>query len=224
MINSGWDTEGMRISSLSVIVGAIGLFMPLSVSAACVGYSGPGGPCSTGPGGGLSTGPGGGLSTGPGGGLSTGPGGGLSTGPGGGWSTGPGGGLSTGPGGGLSTGPGGGLSTGPGGGLSSGPDQMQLWELLKWSSPGFVGSYRYHLNRSRFPPAHLGVDASVQAELWKKLRNYHCIATHSRASLWASVICLGAICRPSESRAEAATFAYSQFPEALKFSHIYAST
>ena len=56
----------------------------------CIGYSGPGGPCSTGPGGGLSTGPGGGLSTGPGGGLSTGPGGGLSTGPGGGLSTGPG--------------------------------------------------------------------------------------------------------------------------------------
>lgn len=89
--------------------------------AGCVGYIGPGGPCSTGPGGGLSTGPGGGLSTGPGGGLSTGPGGGLSTGPGGGLSTGPGGGLSTGPGGGLSTGPGGGLSTGPGGGLSTGP-------------------------------------------------------------------------------------------------------
>ncbi len=91
------------------------------LSTNCVGYSGPGGPCSTGPGGGLSTGPGGGLSTGPGGGLSTGPGGGLSTGPGGGLSTGPGGGLSTGPGGGLSTGPGGGLSTGPGGGLSTGP-------------------------------------------------------------------------------------------------------
>jgi hypothetical protein len=34
--------------------------------ANCIGYSGPGGPCSTGPGGGLSTGPGGGLSTGPG--------------------------------------------------------------------------------------------------------------------------------------------------------------
>jgi len=92
-----------------------------STFANCVGYSGPGGPCSTGPGGGLSTGPGGGLSTGPGGGLSTGPGGGLSTGPGGGMSTGPGGGKSTGPGGGMSTGPGGGMSTGPGGGLSTGP-------------------------------------------------------------------------------------------------------
>ncbi len=45
-----------------------------SVHASCIGYAGPGGPCSTGPGGGLSTGPGGGLSTGPGGGLSTGPG------------------------------------------------------------------------------------------------------------------------------------------------------
>ena len=45
-----------------------------SVFAGCIGYTGPGGPCSTGPGGGLSTGPGGGLSTGPGGGLSTGPG------------------------------------------------------------------------------------------------------------------------------------------------------
>ena len=47
-----------------------GLFYTHHVSANCVGYSGPGGPCSTGPGGGLSTGPGGGLSTGPGGGLS----------------------------------------------------------------------------------------------------------------------------------------------------------
>ena len=52
-----------------------------SIFADCIGYTGPGGPCSTGPGGGLSTGPGGGLSTGPGGGLSTGPGGGLSNGP-----------------------------------------------------------------------------------------------------------------------------------------------
>ena len=56
-----------------------------SAFANCVGYTGPGGPCSTGPGGGLSTGPGGGLSTGPGGGLSTGPGGGLSSGPGNNW-------------------------------------------------------------------------------------------------------------------------------------------
>jgi hypothetical protein len=56
-----------------------------SVFADCIGYSGPGGPCSTGPGGGRSTGPGGGLSTGPGGGLSTGPGGGLSNGPGNNW-------------------------------------------------------------------------------------------------------------------------------------------
>ena len=98
LIKFGKDTVSMKITSLSVIAGAIVLFIPLSASAACVGYSGPGGPCSTGPGGGLSTGPGGGLSTGPGGGLSTGPGGGLSTGPGGGLSTGPGGGLSTGPG------------------------------------------------------------------------------------------------------------------------------
>jgi hypothetical protein len=72
------------------------LILPMRVLA-CIGYAGPGGPCSTGPGGGLSTGPGGGLSTGPGGGLSTGPSGGLSTGPGGGLSTGPGGGLSNGP-------------------------------------------------------------------------------------------------------------------------------
>ena len=87
----------------------------------CMGYAGPGGPCSYGPGGGLSYGPGGGLSYGPGGGLSYGPGGGLSSGPGGGLSYGPGGGLSYGPGGGLSYGPGGGLSSGPGGGLSYGP-------------------------------------------------------------------------------------------------------
>ncbi len=60
-------------------------FFSSNVLAECIGYSGPGGPCSTGPGGGLSTGPGGGLSTGPGGGLSTGPGGGLSTGPGNNW-------------------------------------------------------------------------------------------------------------------------------------------
>ena len=38
-----------------------------SLYANCVGYSGPGGPCSTGPGGGLYTGPGGGAYTGPGG-------------------------------------------------------------------------------------------------------------------------------------------------------------
>jgi hypothetical protein len=111
-----------RSSMKTLFIGAaFGLFVVGTARAQCVGYAGPGGPCSTGPGGGLSTGPGGGLSTGPGGGLSTGPGGGLSTGPGGGLSTGPGGGLSTGPGGGLSTGPGGGLSTGPGGGLSTGP-------------------------------------------------------------------------------------------------------
>ena len=102
-------------------IAAVWLCGSASAFAACVGSTGPGGPCSTGPGGGLSTGPGGGLSTGPGGGRSTGPGGGLSTGPGGGLSTGPGGGLSTGPGGGLSTGPGGGRSTGPSGGLSTGP-------------------------------------------------------------------------------------------------------
>ena len=61
------------------------LLSSLGAFAACIGYTGPGGPCSTSPGGGLSTGPGGGLSTGPGGGLSTGPGGGLSTGPGNNW-------------------------------------------------------------------------------------------------------------------------------------------
>ena len=49
--------------------------------AQCVGYMGPGGPCSMGPGGGQSMGPGGGLSMGPGGGLSMGPGGGQSMGP-----------------------------------------------------------------------------------------------------------------------------------------------
>jgi TPR repeat protein len=49
------------------------LTFPAHVSAACVGYAGPGGPCSIGPGGGMSMGPGGGLSMGPGGGLSMGP-------------------------------------------------------------------------------------------------------------------------------------------------------
>jgi len=44
------------------------LILPIQASAQCIGYAGPGGPCSTDPGGGLSTGPGGGLSTGPGGG------------------------------------------------------------------------------------------------------------------------------------------------------------
>ena len=63
-----------------------------SLYANCVGYSGPGGPCSTGPGGGLYTGPGGGAYTGPGGGAYTGPGGGAYTGPGGGCYSGPGGG------------------------------------------------------------------------------------------------------------------------------------
>jgi hypothetical protein len=111
------------VASLSFAVA-----FPQSGAFACMGYAGPGGPCSTGPGGGLSTGPGGGLSTGPGGGLSTGPGGGRSTGPGGGLSTGPGGGLSTGPGGGLSTGPGGGASTGPGWGAFHRP----WWRPLKW--------------------------------------------------------------------------------------------
>ena len=42
------------------------LFSSSGVFADCIGYTGPGGPCSTGPGGGLSTGPGGGLSNGPG--------------------------------------------------------------------------------------------------------------------------------------------------------------
>ena len=55
-----------------------------SIFADCIGYSGPGGPCSTGPGGGLYTGPGGGAYTGPGGGAYTGPGGGCYNGPGGG--------------------------------------------------------------------------------------------------------------------------------------------
>lgn len=55
----------------------------------CIGYSGPGGPCSTGPGGGLYTGPGGGAYTGPGGGAYTGPGGGSYSGPGGPCSSGP---------------------------------------------------------------------------------------------------------------------------------------
>ncbi len=40
----------------------------VSAMADCVGYTGPGGACSTGPGGGLYTGPGGGAYTGPGGG------------------------------------------------------------------------------------------------------------------------------------------------------------
>lgn len=92
-----------------------------STAPNCIGYSGPGGPCSTGPGGGLYTGPGGGAYTGPGGGAYTGPGGGLYTGPGGGLYTGPGGGAYTGPGGGAYTGPGGGAYTGPGGGSYSGP-------------------------------------------------------------------------------------------------------
>src|SRR5208282_3995523 len=76
------------------------LLSPVSVSAACVGYSGPGGPCYTGPGGGLYTGPGGGAYTGPGGGAYTGPGGGAYTGPGGGAYGGPGGPCFNGPGGG----------------------------------------------------------------------------------------------------------------------------
>jgi len=79
----------MKKQNKLMVFGSLTL-MTASVFANCVGYSGPGGPCSTGPGGGLSTGPGGGMSTGPGGGMSTGPGGGMSTGPGGGCSTGPG--------------------------------------------------------------------------------------------------------------------------------------
>jgi hypothetical protein len=75
-------------AAAALVLGLAILILPIQASA-CIGYAGPGGPCSTGPGGGLSTGPGGGLSTGPGGGLSTGPGGGLSTGPGGGLSNGP---------------------------------------------------------------------------------------------------------------------------------------
>src|SRR6266566_4402422 len=76
----------LHISNMKPLLTALALFGSLAAAsiatADCVGYSGPGGPCSTGPGGGLSTGPGGGLSTGPGGGLSTGPGGGWSNGPG----------------------------------------------------------------------------------------------------------------------------------------------
>ena len=97
------------------------LLSSVSGFASCIGYSGPGGPCSTGPGGGLSTGPGGGAYTGPGGGAYIGPGGGAYTGPGGGAYTGPGGGAYTGPGGGAYTGPGGGAYTGPGGGAYTGP-------------------------------------------------------------------------------------------------------
>ena len=62
----------------------LALLISTDIFANCIGYSGPGGPCSTGPGGGLSTGPGGGAYTGPGGGASTGPGGGCYSGPGGG--------------------------------------------------------------------------------------------------------------------------------------------
>jgi hypothetical protein len=74
-------------------------FLAADASAACIGYAGPGGPCSTGPGGGLYTGPGGGAYTGPGGGAYTGPGGGAYTGPGGGAYSGPGGSCYSGPGG-----------------------------------------------------------------------------------------------------------------------------
>ena len=77
--------------SLQICILCTALFSTAAL-AECIGYSGPGGQCSTGPGGGLSTGPGGGASTGPGGGAYTGPGGGVSTGPGGGCYTGPGGG------------------------------------------------------------------------------------------------------------------------------------
>ena len=45
------------------------LIFSVNLLANCMGYSGPGGPCSTGPGGGLSTGPGGGAYTGPGSGV-----------------------------------------------------------------------------------------------------------------------------------------------------------
>jgi hypothetical protein len=74
----------MKLKVAAIVVSSL-MFVSASAFAACIGSTGPGGPCSTGPGGGLSTGPGGGLSTGPGGGLSTGPGGGLSTGPGNTW-------------------------------------------------------------------------------------------------------------------------------------------
>ena len=72
--------EAMNTFKKVVLIFGV-LMTSMNVYAGCVGYSGPGGPCSTGPGGGLSTGPGGGLSTGPGGGMSTGPGGGCSNGP-----------------------------------------------------------------------------------------------------------------------------------------------
>ena len=87
----------MKTKTLAVL-GILMIGYPGGADAACVGYAGPGGPCSYGPGGGLSSGPGGGRSYGPGGGLSSGPGGGLSYGPGGGLSSGPGGGRSYGPG------------------------------------------------------------------------------------------------------------------------------
>ena len=66
-------TKRFRITAAVFVLGFAILILPVQASAACIGYAGPGGPCSTGPGGGLSTGPGDGLSTGPGGGLSNGP-------------------------------------------------------------------------------------------------------------------------------------------------------
>ena len=63
----------MKTKTLAVL-GLLIIGYPGGADAGCVGYAGPGGPCSYGPGGGLSTGPGGGLSTGPGGGRSYGPG------------------------------------------------------------------------------------------------------------------------------------------------------
>jgi hypothetical protein len=55
-----------RSTKKTLLIGvAFELLIAGTVRAQCVGYAGPGGPCSTGPGGGLSTGPGGGLSNGP---------------------------------------------------------------------------------------------------------------------------------------------------------------
>jgi hypothetical protein len=60
----------MKHAAKTVLIFCL-LISPVNVRAACVGYSGPGGPCYTGPGGGLYTGPGGGAYTGPGGGAYT---------------------------------------------------------------------------------------------------------------------------------------------------------
>jgi hypothetical protein len=68
--------ESMNNRFIAILVISLTL-LPVYGFAACIGYSGPGGPCYTGPGGGAYTGPGGGAYTGPGGGAYTGPGGGA---------------------------------------------------------------------------------------------------------------------------------------------------